>query len=168
MIDLILENPYYALMEMGTPYEDYINKIPDTFNFKYYSKYLHEAKAINWDIDNSLIRMNQIRVIYASILELFIEDGIAESFYTIYSEYVDNVMSRNTSPLFRDGHMNSIFHYDAVQNICRTEAYETIQKLSNQISRKKIGIDTDVFDSSILSDLNTHGVSVADIIQANS
>lgn len=168
IMENVLENPFYTLMEHGTPYEDYIDKIKETYNFKYYSKYIYEAKAVNWDIDNSFITQSQVRIIYSALLELFIEDGTPETFYYLYSNYVKMVMERNTNPIFRDGFMNSIFHYDAVQGFGRFEAYEKIQKIYNEDTKISLGIDTDIFDKSILLDSNLQEVTTLDIINANS
>ena len=164
----IIDNPFYVLMEHGTPYEDYIEKIQETYNFKFYSKYIYESKSVNWDIENSTLNTHQIRIIYSALLELFIEDGIPETFYHLYSNYIKMIMNRNPSPMFRDGFMNSIFHYDAVQGIGRYEAYNTIQKIYNDEARIRLGIDTDIFDKSLLADINIQEVSILDIINANS
>ena len=155
-------------MEHGTPYEDYIEKIKETYNFKYYSKYIYEAKAVNWDLENSFINKSQVRVIYSALLELFIEDGTPEVFYHLYGDYVKRVMERNTNTIFRDSLMNSIFHYDAVQGFCRRDAYEKIEKMYNEDTKINLGIDTNIFDKSLLADTNLQEVSILDIINANS
>lgn len=161
-------NPYYHLLSLGTPYVDYINEIKNTYNFKYYSKFIYEAKSINWNLDNASITNNQIRIIYASLLELFIEDNTPEVFYDIYKNYLCEVFKPNRANIYMDGDMNTIFHYDAVQGVGRYEAYIKIQDMYNADIKKELGIDTDMFNISLLDSTNRHGVSIKDIIYANS
>lgn len=155
-------------MNIGTPYDEYVERVKNTFNFKYYSKMVHEAKAINWNLNNSTILDNQLRVIYSAILELFIEDDTPEMFYEIFSEQIVQIFNRDNSLLFRDGIMNSIFHYDAIHGKKRIEPYSIISKLYSDRVQRVIGIASDILEVSILLDENSKGLRVIDIINANS
>jgi hypothetical protein len=162
------ESPFVRLITLGTPYIDYIDEIKKTYNFKYYSKFIYEAKSINWNLDNLSITNNQIRIIHAALLELFIEDNTPELFYEMYKDYLKEVFNVNRDTAYMDGDMNTIFHYDAVQGFGRFEAYTKIQNLHNEDLKKELCIDTDIFNISILASVNRHNVSVQDIIYANS
>jgi hypothetical protein len=167
-IDPYVANPFLLLESLGTPYSDYAYQIKDTFNFKYYMKSIYEAKSLNWDLNKDYTTACEIRIIYASLLELFIEDDIVDSFHSIFNKYLKGVLSKNPHILYRDGDMNSIFHYDAVQGAGRMDAYKTIEDLYNSETRREIGIDSDLLNISILEDSNLHGISVKNIISRNS
>lgn len=169
MNNLSETSPFTKLNEYGIPYIDYLGKIQSTYNFKFYMKLVIESKVFNWEISSKEIVNSQMRVIYSSLLELFIEDNIAETFADIFYDYIILTFSEsnNNNNLIRDADNNSIFHYDAVHGKGRLVAYKIIEDYVNNRQRKELGIDTDTLNISILEDTNLHQITVSDIINKN-
>ena len=151
-------DPDRILLDSGEMYSDYINKIKNTYNFRYYMPSVIAVKGINYDIDRFIIISNIVRLKYAALLELFIEDETPEMFCIIFEKYLDALACNKTDVIFRDGLGNSIFHYDAAQATHRKNAYEVIESAFNSNHITKI---------SILNDINTKGITVLGVINSN-
>lgn len=160
--------PYVALASIGDPYLEYMDRISETLNYKYYMEHIITAKSLNWNIDKSYITASQLRIIYSALLELFIEDGIPETFAKIYHDYLTFMFSEKVHPISKDGDLNTIFHYDAIHGSSRESAYRAIENEYNFNTRSTIGIESDLLDVSIFSLENLSGMSVESIINKNS
>lgn len=125
------------------------------------------TKLTYWDLPNTQAGLSIVRVIYASLLELFIRDNTEEVFYYIFSDYVKEIFKGTDNVLYIDGAWNNIFHYDAIHGESRIEPYKKISKLYSEDLKKDIGIDTDVFDTCITEYKNVNNISVMDVILLN-
>ena len=159
--------PNILLQTLGEPYSNYNELITDTLNYKYYTPLIMDSKSKFWNISHESISYSIIRITYASLLELFIEDNTPEMFYFVFKDYLKEVFSHTDNILYRDGDFNSIFHYDAIHGKSRIEQYSKISKLYNEDARKEVGIDTEIFSIDILKDKNNSNVSVLDVIRKN-
>lgn len=164
----MIDSPTVLLISLGFPYINYIKEIPNTFNYKYYMPLISTSKTSLWDSNLDMIDAATIRVIYSSLLELFIKDNTTEMFYFIFKDYVKKIVEGNDDSLYRDGSFNSIFHYDAIHGESRLSEYSKISRLYNEDLKNEIGIDTEIFNIDLVFDKNVNNIRVLDVIKFNS
>lgn len=164
---VILTNPNSLILSNSPAHSDYISRLKDTYNYKYYSPKLIDSKLFNWDIDKRYI-FNSFRMIYyASYLELFLEEESPQTFSNLFHNYLKCVFEGVNDPLFRDFKGNTIFHYDAVQGKSRIKYYLEIAETYNYNIKCELGIDVDCFNVDIINLTNFSNLKVIDILNCN-
>ena len=164
---VILTNPNSLILSDSPAHSDYIGKLKNTYNYKYYSSKIIDNKLFNWDIDKKYI-FNSLRMVYyASYLELFLEDELPDTFSNLFYDYLKCVFEGVNDPLFRDFRGNTIFHYDAVQGKSRGKYYIDIAKTYNYNIKCELGIDVDFFGVDIMNLTNFSNLRVIDILNSN-
>jgi hypothetical protein len=164
---VILANPNSLILSNSPAHYDYISRLKDTYNYKYYSPKLIDSKLFNWDVDKKYI-FNALRMIYyASYLELFLEEESPQTFSNLFHNYLKCVFEGVNDPLFRDFKGNTIFHYDAVQGKSRIKYYLEIAETYNYNIKSELGIDVDCFNVDIVNLTNFSNLKVIDILNCN-
>lgn len=164
---VISANPNSLILSNSPAHYDYISRLKDTYNYKYYSPKLIDSKLFNWDVDKKYI-FNALRMIYyASYLELFLEEESPQTFSNLFHNYLKCVFEGVNDPLFRDFKGNTIFHYDAVQGKSRIKYYLEIAETYNYNIKSELGIDVDCFNVDIVNLTNFSNLKVIDILNCN-
>ena len=103
----MINTPTTKLLQYGEPYCSYIKEIKNTLNYKYYSPMISSTKLTYWDLQNNQAGLSIVRIMYASLLELFIRDNTEEMFYYIFEDYVKEVFKGTDNVLYIDGDNDS-------------------------------------------------------------
>lgn len=148
-------------------YKDYIIRVTKTNVHTNFMPRVFLEKQLNWNLDKEILRFNIFRVIYASYLELFLNDGLVDSYFGLFSEYVLETYNETPHMYFRDTDFNSIFHYDAINGKNRTKLYKRMNENYLNSVQEKIGISDEMFKKDILINKNYNKVSVKNIINGN-